>query len=101
MGQGLLQILHAWSGCIILGSYAPLYTVLPTHGIDCKYIEERGGIVGTYSSVVKLTLKVRITPMETTNIGGYFCLKIINIFLTHSFASFKNASNCGNEIVTL
>ena len=28
--------------------------------------EERGGIVGIYSSGVKTTLKVRIAPMETT-----------------------------------
>ena len=27
---------------------------------------ERGGTIGTYSSGVKMTLKVRITPMETT-----------------------------------
>ena len=29
-------------------------------------VGERGGIVGTYSSGVKMTLKVRITPMEPT-----------------------------------
>ena len=29
--------------------------------------EERGGIVGTYSSGVKTTLKVGIKQMETTN----------------------------------
>ena len=28
--------------------------------------EDRGGIVGTYSSGVKMTLKVRKPPMETT-----------------------------------
>ena len=28
---------------------------------------ERGGIVGIYSSGVKITLIVRITPMETTH----------------------------------
>ena len=31
--------------------------------------DERGGIVGIYSSGVKMTLKVRLTPMKTTNIG--------------------------------
>ena len=30
--------------------------------------EERGGIVETYSSGVKTTLKVRITPMQTTRL---------------------------------
>ena len=29
-----------------------------------RYVE-RGGTIGTYSSGVKMTLKVRITPMET------------------------------------
>ena len=33
---------------------------------------ERGGIVGTNSSGVKVTLKVRITPMEITNVYKNF-----------------------------
>ena len=33
--------------------------------------EERGGILGIYFSGVKMTLKVRIAPMETTVILNF------------------------------
>ena len=35
--------------------------------------EERGGIVGIYSSGVKMTLKVWFTPMKTTSRSCYIC----------------------------
>ena len=37
-------------------------------------LEERGGMFGIYSSGVKMTLKVRIKPIETTNFPSLNCL---------------------------
>ena len=44
--------------------------------------EERGGIIGTDSSGVKMTLKVRLTPMETTPVltsNGMKCSYVNNL----------------------
>ena len=51
--------------------------------------QERGGIVGTYSSGVKMTLKVRIAPMET-NLKHFAHPFILNFTynFSYTFAAF-------------
>ena len=52
--------------------------------------DNRGGIVGTYSSGVKMTLKVLFTPMETTVTSNYLKLsEYKNVKKYNQFVSFS------------
>ena len=71
----------------------PFFRLKSTKQILMSLVE-RAGIVGTYSSGVKMTLKVKITPMETTLCCKNFWILFVQIILPILLKPEANLTTC-------